>query len=227
MKTSAPDILLAITTSAEVAVAVTSAASECALSSEGQALEALLPTLERALDEFGARLADVGAIAVCVGPGSFTGLRIGVAFAKSIAQSRAIPIVGVSAYDVAQARQAANDPRVAVVAGKPGYYYVRFVRAAGDPPQFAHGETAEADAVLSRAGVAPPNAVAYLFDGSPRERALWVARIGRRSMGAGARGGWESLAIDYGQRPSAVVKWEASGDRKGGRASAASKSPRQ
>jgi len=39
-------------------------------------------------------------LAVCVGPGSFTGLRIGLSFAQGVCFGRGIPIVGVSNHDI-------------------------------------------------------------------------------------------------------------------------------
>lgn len=39
-------------------------------------------------------------IAVCTGPGSFTGLRVGIALAKGLALPRALPVIGISALDV-------------------------------------------------------------------------------------------------------------------------------
>ena len=56
----------------------------------------LLPAVERVRREAEVEWADVGAVAVGVGPGMFTGLRIGVATARALAQARAIPLRAVS-----------------------------------------------------------------------------------------------------------------------------------
>ena len=42
----------------------------------------------------------IGKIAICVGPGSFTGLRIGLSFAKGLALPHKIPVIGMSALEV-------------------------------------------------------------------------------------------------------------------------------
>jgi tRNA threonylcarbamoyladenosine biosynthesis protein TsaB len=59
-----------------------------------------LPGLvERVLEEAGRRIEDVEGLAVSIGPGSFTGLRIGLAFAKGVAYAGAVPLVGVSTLE--------------------------------------------------------------------------------------------------------------------------------
>lgn len=55
----------------------------------------LLPRLLELLARHGAALRDLGAVAVGVGPGSFTGLRVGMSVAKGLALARSVPIVGV------------------------------------------------------------------------------------------------------------------------------------
>lgn len=57
--------------------------------------ERLMPSVKELLNLAGLNLEQVGAIAVSLGPGSFTGLRIGLATAKSLAYALNIPIVGV------------------------------------------------------------------------------------------------------------------------------------
>jgi tRNA threonylcarbamoyladenosine biosynthesis protein TsaB len=56
----------------------------------------LLALVHRVLEDAGARWEDVERIAVGTGPGSFTGLRIGLATARALAQARVLPLVGVS-----------------------------------------------------------------------------------------------------------------------------------
>jgi tRNA threonylcarbamoyladenosine biosynthesis protein TsaB len=56
----------------------------------------LLPLADQLLERAGIELADIELIAVGVGPGTFTGLRIGIATARGLVQALAIPAVGVS-----------------------------------------------------------------------------------------------------------------------------------
>jgi len=56
----------------------------------------LLPLLEEALSEAGAGPGDLGAVVVGTGPGTFTGVRLGVATARALGFSLRIPVVGVS-----------------------------------------------------------------------------------------------------------------------------------
>lgn len=57
--------------------------------------EMLMPTIERTLLELGLELADMDAIAVDIGPGSFTGVRIGVCAANAMAMAAGKPVIGV------------------------------------------------------------------------------------------------------------------------------------
>lgn len=58
--------------------------------------EKLMPNIEELLAAAGTGREDLEAIAVSIGPGSFTGLRIGLATAKALAYALNIPLVGVS-----------------------------------------------------------------------------------------------------------------------------------
>jgi tRNA threonylcarbamoyladenosine biosynthesis protein TsaB len=55
----------------------------------------LMPALVRMLEQQGVDVEALAAVAVALGPGSFTGLRIGLSVAKGLAQAQSIPIFGV------------------------------------------------------------------------------------------------------------------------------------
>ncbi|GLQ34495.1 tRNA N6-adenosine(37)-N6-threonylcarbamoyltransferase complex dimerization subunit TsaB [Amylibacter marinus] len=62
---------------------------------KGQA-ERLFPLCEEQLESAETKWAELSAIAVCVGPGNFTGVRIGVSAARGLALSLGIPAIGVT-----------------------------------------------------------------------------------------------------------------------------------
>lgn len=59
-----------------------------------------IPTIDRLLKESGLKLRNIDGIALSIGPGSFTGLRIGVATCKGINLALGIPVVAVPTLDV-------------------------------------------------------------------------------------------------------------------------------
>lgn len=69
--------------------------------------EQLLAFIDQALAESGKALSDIDRIAVTIGPGSFTGIRVGVAAARGFALALGVPSVGVSIL-AALARSAAE-----------------------------------------------------------------------------------------------------------------------
>lgn len=62
--------------------------------------ETLAPAVVQVLERAGLELADVGALAVDIGPGLFTGLRVGVATAKGLAQGLGLGVVGITSLEV-------------------------------------------------------------------------------------------------------------------------------
>lgn len=77
--------------------------------------EALMPQIRDVLAA-GGGLGTVERIAVTVGPGSFTGLRVGLAAARALALARSVPIVGVTTLAALAAPRLAADPGLPVAA---------------------------------------------------------------------------------------------------------------
>ncbi len=91
----------------------------------------LAPAIERMIRQRGIATTDLQAVAVALGPGSFTGLRIGLAMAKGIALAQHIPLIGVATLDVLAASQEVCELPLAAVlrAGRGrlavGWYYAQ------------------------------------------------------------------------------------------------------
>jgi tRNA threonylcarbamoyladenosine biosynthesis protein TsaB len=91
-------LILAFDTATDVATS--------ALVSDGEVLGerlsravTLLEDVDALLRQAGAHTADVEALAVGIGPGSFTGLRVGLATARGLALALGVPVAGVSTLD--------------------------------------------------------------------------------------------------------------------------------
>ena len=59
----------------------------------------LLPFVDEVLKQGGCKIADLNSVAVSIGPGSYTGLRIGVSTAKGIAYTAGIPVMAISTLE--------------------------------------------------------------------------------------------------------------------------------
>lgn len=71
-------------------------------------------------------------IGVTVGPGSFTGLRVGLAFAQGLGAALERPVVGISTLDGLAASAAGEGPVAALIDARRGQVYARFWRD-GEP----------------------------------------------------------------------------------------------
>jgi tRNA threonylcarbamoyladenosine biosynthesis protein TsaB len=148
--------------------------AEFALTGRRRHVETLTPALEHLLGQVGLVPGDLGVVAVDIGPGLFTGLRVGVAAAKGLAQSLGIGVIGATSLDILTAAAAEGAPRglvLACVDARRGEVFsaLRELDADGEtvaeplaPALWAPGDLA---AALGRAGGAPIYAVG---DGAQR-----------------------------------------------------------
>lgn len=72
----------------------------------------LLPNIQRILADSRASLADVEAVAVALGPGSFNGLRVGLSTAKGLAIARNVQLVGASTLELIAAEYHVSEVRM-------------------------------------------------------------------------------------------------------------------
>jgi tRNA threonylcarbamoyladenosine biosynthesis protein TsaB len=84
---------------ASLGVVVNGIAASCASRASGSHAFELPSAVEEVLHAAKVGFGDLKAIAVAIGPGSFTGLRVGLSYAKGIAAAARIAIVGVSSLD--------------------------------------------------------------------------------------------------------------------------------
>jgi len=157
--------------------------------------EALMPLIERVMAQTLMTFDALDRIAVTVGPGSFTGLRVGVAAARGIALAASKPAVGLSTLSAFAAPHIAADagqPLVAAIDARHGHVYMQVFGPGGRTlvqPRIARLEDAVAAAASGHArlvgsaarmvanawprGERPP-----AVDQRPAPDIAWVARLG-------------------------------------------------
>jgi tRNA threonylcarbamoyladenosine biosynthesis protein TsaB len=158
--------------------------------------EALMPLVARVMKESGLAFAALDRIVVTTGPGSFTGLRVGIAAARGLGLATKIPVVGVSTLSAYAAPYLGVDnksPVIAAIDARHAHVYLQVftpsgrtliaprlaplsdaVRAASDAPARIVGSAARAVADgLADSGPAP-----VTVDGRDAPDIGWVAQIG-------------------------------------------------
>jgi len=158
--------------------------------------EALMPLIARVMRQSGLGFADLDRIAVTAGPGSFTGLRVGLSAARGLALAAGKPAVGLTtltAYAAPVVAQNAEPPVISAIDARHGQVYFQVVRGDGSPlirPRVAPIEEALAAArfgaphlVGNAARIladrwpadAPPP---FRIDAEPAPDIAWVAWVG-------------------------------------------------
>ena len=164
----------------------------------GQA-EALMPMLGAVLAADGAGWSDLGAIAVGVGPGNFTGIRISVAAARGLALGLTCPAIGVSLFEVLGDTVAPADggAKLCSIQAPRGLAYVQLLRdgVPEGPPQLIDPSAPPPGLALTGAvqvighraeEVARPFGLRWI-DAAPADIAARIALVAARRLHSGAR----------------------------------------
>jgi len=109
--------------------------------------ERLAPMVEEAMAEAGLAFAALERIGVTVGPGSFTGLRVGLAFAKGLALALDIPCVGIGSLPALAASATAKGLVAACIDAKRGQVYFELF---DDGRPLGEAEALSLDVALAR-----------------------------------------------------------------------------
>jgi tRNA threonylcarbamoyladenosine biosynthesis protein TsaB len=183
--------------------------------------EELLSRLDALLARQNAKAEDLGAVIVGTGPGSFTGLRIGLATAKTLAYGLDIPLLGIS---TAHALALAADGEVIVTlpAGARDRYLVR-VRVTSGQVEEVEPARLVGSSVEAPAGAESVPVVAVDFEPSDVSRAAWelgrhavdglaasLARLGAAALAGGRRDDVAELVPAYVALPRGIAEAAAS-----------------
>lgn len=156
--------------------------------------ERLLPTVQWLLAESGVALHEVDLLAIAIGPGSFTGLRIGAATWKGLAFANDIPLIGVPTLD-AMARLAAVRPKSYVAAlldaRMKEVFAAAYTVTGPDPAKCLDDTVCSITALMERLEALPdfdPDALSLLGDGAQLYQDVLRARWPGATIAAPAQG---------------------------------------
>ncbi|MEX2294442.1 MAG: tRNA (adenosine(37)-N6)-threonylcarbamoyltransferase complex dimerization subunit type 1 TsaB [Acidimicrobiales bacterium] len=113
--------------------------------------ETLIPAIEFLCRQTRVELRDIGAVAVDLGPGMFTGLRVGIAAGKALSHARRLPMIGVSSLDLLAFPLRHSNRRIvcAVDAGRGELFHASYRQSPGGVQRLTEPEVATPDDLAS------------------------------------------------------------------------------
>jgi tRNA threonylcarbamoyladenosine biosynthesis protein TsaB len=161
--------------------------------------EAIVPMVARVIEDSRVDFEDIDRIVTTIGPGSFTGLRVGISAARGFGLVCGRPVVGVSTLDALAAPYVTDTetvPIVAAIDARHGNFYLQMLGAGGRkliPPRVMHiSEVIRSVAIgLVRIIGSGANLIAgqwptatipspLLVDPRPSPDIVWIARLGAK-----------------------------------------------
>ena len=186
----------------------------------------LMPSVQRLLEGAGAKVQDLTAVFVAIGPGGFSALRVGMSAAKGMAEALDVPMVGVGSLEVEAFPYAATGRPVCPILemGRGEVAWALFHEAEGcwrclKEPEIASleelGRGIPAGAVLcgeglwavrSRLPVEVTEVADLIAMPPPTRRATTLARLGASRLAAGRHDDRASLQPLYLRPPSITMR---------------------
>lgn len=150
----------------------------------GNHAEILLPAIETVLNKAGLSLSAISAFAVSIGPGSFTGLRIGLSTVKGLVYGSEIPVVGIPTLAAIARKVTGWDGLICpfLDARKKELYTALFRQRAGALERLTEDLVCSAEAVIERvAALDGGEPCLFIGDGIQSYGRLITAALGGRS----------------------------------------------
>jgi tRNA threonylcarbamoyladenosine biosynthesis protein TsaB len=196
-------------------------------------LKRLMPNVDRLMEDAGKARTDLDAVVISLGPGSFTGLRIGMAAAKSIAHVLGKPIVGISTLDVLAHGASAAFPKSigTLIHARPGEVFWAIYRTTEHGPvRLTPDHVSVLEEMVEQAG--REEDIVFCGDGAQKNRyaledefgltsilADWynaprgaaLVRLGMERILRGESDDVATISPSYVRRPTPVVRIEDHG----------------
>jgi tRNA threonylcarbamoyladenosine biosynthesis protein TsaB len=195
-------LILAIDTALDAcAAAVLDTGTSKVIATESQAMkrghaEALMPLIARVMKETGIPFAALDRIAVTCGPGSFTGLRVGLSAARGIGLAAGKPVVGLttlSAYAAPIVSEGDEHPVISAIDARHDHVYLQVV--SGNGSSLIRPKVAPVEEALAASRFGAPHLVGnaaqilaerwpsdapppFKVDMQPAPDIIWVAWLG-------------------------------------------------
>jgi tRNA threonylcarbamoyladenosine biosynthesis protein TsaB len=181
--------------------------------------ETILPRLATLLADSGVRLEDIGGFIIGVGPGGFTGLRVGLATAKTLAHGLGRPIVGIGTAEGLAAATGLHGPATVILPAGPRDRYLVPVGVGGDGPRLLAPAALEAwlaDSGNDRSTLIAVDLEDPAIPADARRRgaaaldglAPALLRIGAAALAGGRADDVAALVPAYVTLPRGVAPWQ-------------------
>jgi tRNA threonylcarbamoyladenosine biosynthesis protein TsaB len=145
--------------------------------------ETLTPAIDFLCRQTRVDLKDLGAVAVDIGPGMFTGLRVGIAAGKALAHARRLPMIGIPSLDLLAFQPRFSNRRIvcAIDAGRGEIFHASYRQSPGGVQRITEPAVGTADDLANDLG-ALDEPILLTGDGALRYRSAFEG-ISRLELG--------------------------------------------